>query len=427
MALPAGDRTHAFDVLVVVCAGDVGLPHGTAPAVRATAYARMHVCLGLGAEVHVVGPSETAGARRLNTRVRGRTHGVDYRYTCGRTTQSRFRAANLLAQLYGIARSAQRLVTLSRQRRVRAVLVYPCTLRVAVPLAVVARICGFPLLLDVSEIPLDKSFEPVSSGLGPCRQRLLYSLYDGVLAISDRLCDFARSHSTAGLALMKMPVLMDGEPFAPSGEPALQRRIVYVGFLNERKDGVATLLKAFADLPASDDDVQLVLAGPETALGDQATLRRSAVDLGVSQRVVFTGRLDRDEVREVLSTATVLALARPSSAQAEAGFPTKLSEYLATGHPVVVTATGEIPRFLGHRRAAFLVAPGDHLAFANALHKALDNPAEASMVGARGRAVALRTFDFRANAPRFDAFIGELESRVGRRRARSGLGRSGGA
>lgn len=395
--------------LVVVTAGASGVPHGTAPTVRALAYARMHQYVGQAAELHVVSPSEKPGKRVLNTEVRGVASGCPFVYTCGTTIAPRRRPANLLVQARGLACSMARVFDLARGDRLRAVLVYPTVLGVAAPLVAVARACGVPVLLDVCEAPLDPG-DAAARLYQRGQLRVLYSLFDGVVAISHRLHAQVRSLSGPRVSVMKMGVLMDAGPFLELPRTSEgPRTIVFAGYLNEPKDGVGSLISAFAGLPPEDADARLVVVGQETEAGDEATFRRQAEDLDVADRVDFTGRLDREELVPAMARATVLALARPASVQAEAGFPTKLSEYLATGNPVVVTSTGEIPRFLRDRRDAYLVPPGDHSPLVAALHEALDPAGSGRDVGARGRAVALRRFDYRANAARFDAFIAMLE------------------
>jgi glycosyltransferase involved in cell wall biosynthesis len=106
-----------------------------------------------------------------------------------------------------------------------------------------------------------------------------------------------------------------------------------------------------------------------------------------------------------LCQASVLALARPSSLQAEAGFSTKLGEYLATGKPVVITRTGEIENYLKDDESAYLAPPDDMQAFAQRLHHALSHPDQARAVGQNGRVVVTSKFDYRTNALRLQEFI----------------------
>ena len=134
-----------------------------------------------------------------------------------------------------------------------------------------------------------------------------------------------------------------------------------------------------------------------------------AEDLSLSGRIKFTGIIGRDEMPACLGRAGVLALLRSSGMFSKAGFPTKLGEYLATGRPVVVTSTGDIPLFLEDRVSAYLVPPDNPEAFAQKLDGVLANSDQALQVGQKGREVAVREFDIRSNCQRIVEFVRELQ------------------
>jgi glycosyltransferase involved in cell wall biosynthesis len=90
-------------------------------------------------------------------------------------------------------------------------------------------------------------------------------------------------------------------------------------------------------------------------------------------------------------------LARPDSLQAQAGFPTKLGEYLATGRPVVVTRTGEIGSYLVDGKSAYLAEPGNVKDIARQIDAVLSNPDAARVVGEAGRKVSIECFDWRVH------------------------------
>ncbi len=125
----------------------------------------------------------------------------------------------------------------------------------------------------------------------------------------------------------------------------------------------------------------------------------------VINRIIFTGRIDKDQVPHYLMNAKILALARPDSIQAQGGFPTKLGEYLATGRPVVVTRTGEIPLYLHHGQNALLCEPGNVDDFANKLRWALENYDHACRIGANGRIIAETVFNSRIQAKKLSTFL----------------------
>ena len=100
-------------------------------------------------------------------------------------------------------------------------------------------------------------------------------------------------------------------------------------------------------------------------------------------------------------------MARPSSLQSTGGFPTKLGEYLSTANPVVVTAVGDIPRFLDDSNS-FIVKPDNNAAFAEQIVRIFDDYATAVEVGKKGRVVAEQNFNYRVQSPRIHSFIQEL-------------------
>ena len=128
----------------------------------------------------------------------------------------------------------------------------------------------------------------------------------------------------------------------------------------------------------------------------------------LKDRVQFTGMVDYKKVPQLLMDAAVLALARPDSIQAQNGFPTKLGEYLLTGNPVVITKVGDIPLFLEHKKTALLTDSHDTDAFAANLLWAIEHPIEAQEIGAGGREVALKNFNYQIETSKMaDAMFSE--------------------
>lgn len=107
----------------------------------------------------------------------------------------------------------------------------------------------------------------------------------------------------------------------------------------------------------------------------------------------------------------MLALARPTSIIADAGFPSKLTEYLSTGKPVLVTQVGDIPIYLKDNENAFLSEPDSAEAFADKLRYILNNYEYALKVGIEGKRLTETIFNYNFQAVRMLEFIGTLRSK----------------
>ena len=122
----------------------------------------------------------------------------------------------------------------------------------------------------------------------------------------------------------------------------------------------------------------------------------------------WKGEFSRDKIPAIIKNASLLALPRPDSKQAQGGFPTKLGEYLATGNPVCATTVGEIPDYLIDDESIYFAEPGSINSFADAMKRALSNPLKAKRIGTNGRKVAETHFNKDIQAKKLYDFLSSL-------------------
>jgi rhamnosyl/mannosyltransferase len=152
------------------------------------------------------------------------------------------------------------------------------------------------------------------------------------------------------------------------------RLIVAVGRLVEYK-GYSVLLHALQGL-----DAQLVIVGDGPQLSELTAL---ADKLGIAERVVFAGRLERDAMKEYLHAARVMALSSVSRAEA---FGLVQIEAMAAGRPVVNTELPTaVPHVMRHLMEGLTVAPGDADGMRDALRRLLNDGDLALRLGSAGR------------------------------------------
>jgi len=388
-----------------------GFPNGPASTSRTTLYA-----LGLqnaGGHVLVLcpGPSEYPNVGILNRDVKGNKDGVEFEYTCGTTIHGKNFIRQKWLVLKGLLIAARRILSLNKTHGVDALILYSDRGVAILLYWLVAKLGKVKYIYERSEQPFyqaeHSTFWKIVSFF---YTHLLFRLFDGAFVISDYLWDYMHDRMCHGDNLLKVPILVDVQQFssAKSFSPISGSYLAYCGSLLEQKDGVRSLMEAFAKMCNEFPDLKLVLIGDSIKVSQIPTYRLYAKNLTISEKVVFTGMVARNDLQAYLTHASILALARPTSRQSEAGFPTKLGEYLATGKPVLVTKTGEISSYLVDGFNVFFAPPNDVTAFADRIRYILLHPEESAEVGRHGQEAALLYFDYRENGQKIKAFIDKL-------------------
>ena len=169
-----------------------------------------------------------------------------------------------------------------------------------------------------------------------------------------------------------------------------KRILLFLGRVHPKK-GCDLLIRAFARAGRSDPRLQLVLAGPDEC-GWQASLIGVASQLGIAQRVTWTGPLYGQWKWAALRAAEVLAL--PSHAE---NFGITVVEAMACSVPVLISREVNIWREIESDGAGFAAAD-DAEGTAAALERWLALPHAGRE---RMRENALRSFSSRFELGRF--------------------------
>ena len=178
-------------------------------------------------------------------------------------------------------------------------------------------------------------------------------------------------------------------------------RLLFVGNLLERK-GVADLLRAFASPALRERDMELTMAGG----GPVDLYRAMAAQLGIADRVTFTGWVSQDDARVLMVNADALIL--PAY---DEGLPLVILEALASGTPVICTPVGSIPEVLDHGNTALFVTPGDEAGIAAAIATLSDQPEVGRTLSVQGTALYQRLFTMEAFAGSMGALYAMLTPR----------------
>jgi glycosyltransferase involved in cell wall biosynthesis len=234
--------------------------------------------------------------------------------------------------------------------------------------------------------------------------RWIWRRANRVVAVCESLGQLAL-HTWPDLRYAVVPNGVDLTLFHPA-DPATRRRskrirCLAVARLIERK-GVGDLLRSLALLERGRFELEIVGGG-----ADEQVLHDLATRLGVAQDVRFLGPLSRAEVAKRYRAADLFTL--PSSAEA---FGNVFAEALASGLPIVGSATGGIPDLVEHGSNGLLVPPGDVHALARAIRYLADDPGLRTEMSSRNRAKAEATLEWAQVTRRYLSIYEGMQHRL---------------
>jgi glycosyltransferase involved in cell wall biosynthesis len=154
-----------------------------------------------------------------------------------------------------------------------------------------------------------------------------------------------------------------------------QPLIGMISRLNRLK-GTEYFLQAAAALAPRFPKVCFLVVGDSAPIDPEYKLHleRQAAELGLRNRVVFTGY--RKDIAEILSELSVSVL--PSLSE---GLSNVLLESMAAGVPTVATRVGGNSELIENGISGLLIPPSDANALADALHHLLQDPRRARQLG----------------------------------------------
>lgn len=206
------------------------------------------------------------------------------------------------------------------------------------------------------------------------REAAVWKDADGYVTITRALADeltrrFGRRERLAVIPDgVRTPPHADGAP-VPAALP--EPVAAYAGHLYAWK-GVDVLLRAIARTPG----IRGLIVGGHEAEPDLTRVKALAAELGIQDRVTFTGLVAPSAVPAHLAGATMLVLPNPASAiSTHFTSPLKLFEYMAAGRVIIASDLPAIREVLQDGENALLVEPGSAEAIAAAMRRLLEDPA----------------------------------------------------
>jgi glycosyltransferase involved in cell wall biosynthesis len=219
--------------------------------------------------------------------------------------------------------------------------------------------------------------------------RWAFGRADGLIGVSNFVAKSLVDGGYASNRVHAVPNSIDPSAWDPTLDPSAGRRslgveasaplVVSVSRLFSWK-GHHELIRAIALVKRDCPAVRLAIVGSDYPPGSGATetLRATAAECGVADRVSFTGQ--RNDIAALLAASDVFAL--PSF---EEPFGLVYAEAMAMKRPVVALNTGGAPEVVRHDETGLLAPRGDIPALASNIVRLLRDPALRARMGEAGR------------------------------------------
>ena len=258
----------------------------------------------------------------------------------------------ILNELRQIKATEARLEQLARELRPDILHAHSPVLN-AIPALRVGKRLGIPVVYEIRAFWEDAAVDHGTTRQNSLRYRLTRALETWVLRRVDHaftICEGLRKDIVErGIPADKVTVIpnaVDIETFQLSGEPdaALKSRLsldgtTVIGFIGSfyAYEGLDLLLDAFPVMLAKRPELRVLLVGGGP---QEANLKAQAERLGVTDKVIFTGRVPHGEVSRYYDLIDLLAYPRHSMRLTELVTPLKPLEAMAQGRIFIASDVG---------------------------------------------------------------------------------------
>lgn len=198
--------------------------------------------------------------------------------------------------------------------------------------------------------------------------------YDGLIVISINLDNYFKRYNKNTI---RIPILSNTEKKLFSKSPIFDIntsfKICFTGWISLEKEGFDILYHVLSSVKAIFNSIELHLYGPIRDHEKKKLLLDIPTILDIVENIKYHGIVEQEMIIPVMQKYHLLILPRPLNLQTYFGFSTKLSEYLISGVPALITDVSDNGLFVKDGHNGFIVKAGDPLEMENKLLYIINN------------------------------------------------------
>lgn len=374
-------------------------PNGLAATNRILAYSK-----GLSsnkAEVNIYIPFPTDRPDLTNYKDKDNYQGVNYNYPIGKYSHKLkiIRAFSMLTGfrfIFGLIKTIKIIKSEHKKDKFNVIIISTDSLPYLYVFSLLAKNLKISSIFIFDEFPTPIRHK-LKEKISRIKRLLLKKILNQITAyisISKELEKFYKD--IVDKETFILPVIIDTSRFDQvkmknSNKTDQTKYLCYMGNMELSKDNVDLIIKAFSLISEKYCDIFLYLYGLPS-VKNLSIINNLISSLQLNDKVFLKGKVNSEEVPQILSNAYILVSSQPDTKRASGGFPTKLGEYVISATPSLLTDVGENSKYLKENEHVFFCKPDDHYEYAKKLEYIIENYELALSIGQKGKQFMIENF-----------------------------------
>ena len=350
------------------------------------------------------------GHKRNTARNNTTPEGINYTYQ-GFANRPQNKMLKIVEDILSVLRTTGLMCSVAVNKKNRIILVYSDEFFSNLPIYLLSKLFKIKLISFVPEF-YDKAELKKMGIVNKIKWNLFLLNFDFLNKLSDKLFVFStflkekyviKGYNSDNILIQ--PNLTDLNEWHSSHQQPIAYTVGYAG-VPSKKDGVADLITSIKLLKEKKVTINAVIIGDSWGNESYLTeLKALCTHLNIADQIFFTGLVSKQEVKSYLNKCQILTLTRPDTKQTQAGFPTKLGEYIACRKVVLATRFGDIEKYFTDKKNIVLAEPGNPASIAENILWILNNSEEAEVLLQNGFEIAKDVFDYHKGVKRMINFL----------------------
>lgn len=251
------------------------------------------------------------------------------------------------------------------------------------------------------------------------KSRLLRDLFgkivlknsDAVVTITKALTLYTRKYVRENLPILEIPILVDYAKYTMKDRSHESERvyIFHAGSLSESKDGFLGMIEAFglASLELNRNFV-FISTGAINKCPHKKELEELIRKYSLENKLIFTGYLTDDELKDYLSKASMVIINKYRSLQNQYCFSSKLAEYMAASKAIIMTDVSESRDWLKSGHDCMIIEPENTTELTKAIKILYEQQEMRRNIGQNANRSCLKLFDYNVYSKPLKEFFESL-------------------